>query len=445
VRILQVISGYLPHETAGMQVHVRDLCHGLRQRGHEVEVFTRLAGKGHQEFELSCSEWEGIRVTRITNNFDDVDRFELLYTHPTIDARFDRFLDEVRPDLVHVHHLTCLSTSMIEVARRRGIPVVMTFHDYWMVCLRGQRIRPEDLGICDTLDRERCLTCLNRLWPHLLPLGGPRSLIDRLRQRPPSLRKLAAWETHVRRMLDACQALTAPARFHRERFIEWGIAEQRLFLVPYGFAKDSLRGEPRGRKPVGHIGFIGSVIPSKGVHILCAAFNRLGRRDLVLHIHGEPLNFHGDTGYAARLQALIDGNLDVRFHGRYENRDVAAILAGLDVLVVPSVWWENSPLTVREGALAGLTVIASRLGGLEEAVQEGVALGFRGGDPEDLARVLSRVLAEPQLRDEMSRKGDLVCDLETSVGRMEEIYHFAVRAARGDTTQRPAALPRASA
>jgi glycosyltransferase involved in cell wall biosynthesis len=255
------------------------------------------------------------------------------------------------------------------------------------------------------------------------------------------MQKLTAWEAHVRRMLDLCQALTAPARFHRERFVEWGIDSERLFLAPYGFATEELRGVPRGEKPVRHLGFIGGVIPSKGVHVLCEAFNRLDRRDLTLHIYGEAPSFHGDTGYVTRLRAMVRPGLDVRFHGRYEHRDVPRILAGLDVLVVPSVWWENAPLTVREGALAGLTVVASGLGGLQEAVDDGFAVGFRGGDADDLARVLARVLAERRLRDEMSRRGDRVCDLETNALRMEEIFAFAQRAARGETTDRPPLFP----
>jgi glycosyltransferase involved in cell wall biosynthesis len=440
LRVVHVINGYLPYETTGTQIHVRDLCRGLRDRGHEAQVFTRLSGNEHGEFEISRSEWEGTRVTRLTNNFTDLDRFELLYTHPTIDARFGEFLEGARPDLVHVHHLTCLSTSMIEVARRRGLPVVMTFHDYWMVCLRGQRIRPDDLGICETLDRARCLSCLNRLWPHLLPLDAPRSLLERLLGRPPSKNKLTAWEAHVRRMVDSCHALTAPARFHRSRFIEWGADRDRLFLAPYGFAVDALSAAPRGRKEVRHLGFIGAVIPSKGVHVLCEAFNQLDRRDLVLHIHGEAPSFHGDTGYLDRLRQIARPDLDVRFHGRYEHRGLPAILASLDVLVVPSLWWENSPLTVREGVLAGLPVVVSGLGGLEEAVEEGLAIGFRGGDAEDLARVLSRVVADAQLRDLMSRKSALICDLQRSAARFEEIYEFALRSAHGQPAPRPALL-----
>lgn len=429
MRIAHVISGYLPQETAGTQIQLRDLCRGQRARGHAVEVFTRLGGREHGELEISHGEWEGVPVTRLTNNFDDLDRFERLYTHPTIDARFDDFLRRARPALVHVHHLTCLSTSMITVARRRDIPVVMGLHDYWMQCLRGQRIRPDDLGICDTLDRERCLTCLNRLWPHLLPLAGRRSLWDRLRGRPPSLGKIHAWERHAERMLRACQALTAPSRFHRERFIAAGIAAARVFVAPYGLPLDELRAAPRPRRPVRHIGFIGSVIPSKGVHVLCAAFDRLDRTDLVLDVYGEMPSFHGDTGYPDRLRAMVRPHLTVRFHGRYEQRDVPRILAGLDVLVVPSLWWESYCLTAREGALAGLPVVASRLGALEEAVADGIAIGFAAGDADDLAGALRGLVdATPGA----APRTDRILDLDASIARMEAIYRFAVGAAAVD-------------
>jgi glycosyltransferase involved in cell wall biosynthesis len=426
VRVVHVSSGYLPHETAGTQIYVRDLTRGLRARGHRVEVFTRLAGREHDELEVSHSSYDDVPVTRITNNFDDVHCFERLYTHPIIDARFEQFLQGNRPDIVHIHHLTGLSTSMIAVARRRGVPVVMTLHDYWTVCLRGQRIRPNDLGICEELDRERCLKCLQPLWPHLLPPFGARSLWERLRRRPPSLRKLHVWEVHMRHMLAQCQALIAPSRFHRDRFVEWGCEPSRMFVVPSVVDTAALSRVARGSHQRQHIGFIGSVIPSKGVHVLCDAFRRLNRADLVLDIHGEAPNFHGDTGYVDRLRELVPPHLTVRFHGRYEHRDLARILGGLDVLVVPSLWWESYCLTAREGAAAGLPVIASRLGALAEAVDEGVAVGFRAGDGEDLAGVLARHLgAQPR-----SNAGTATATLEAGVALVEQIYRSVLGEAR---------------
>jgi glycosyltransferase involved in cell wall biosynthesis len=432
VRILQVIGGgYLPHETTGTQIYVRDLCRSLRARGHDVRVFTRLAGNAFPELAVTRDEWEGVPVTRLTYNFADLDRFELLYSHPQIDAAFDRCLDEIRPDLVNIHHLSCLSTSMIGVARARGIPVVMALHDYWMVCLRGQRIRPDDLGICDVLDRDRCVTCLNKLWPHLLPLSGPRSLWDRLLGRPPALAKIEAWERHMKASLASCDAVTAPSSFHRERFVEWGLDPARVLVAPIGLAADQYKAAARVERPMKHLGYIGSVVPSKGVHVLCDAFRRLARRDLVLHVHGEAPSFHGDTSYLGSLRRSVSPDLDVHFHGRYEHEDLPAILASLDVLVVPSLWWESFCLTAREGALAGLPVVASDLGALEEAVREGIALGFKAGDADDLARALTRVLNEPALRADMRRKAAGIRNLDQSTARMLEIYEAVTDTAAG--------------
>lgn len=424
MRIVHVISAYLPYETTGTQILVRDLCRGLVARGHEVSIFTRLAGTDYGELEVSRADWEGVPVTRITNNFADVDRFERLYTHPTIDARFEEYLAATQPDVVHVHHLTCLSTSMIDVASRRNVPVVMALLDYWMVCLRGQRIRPDDLGVCEVLDRDRCLNCLQALWPHLLPTGL-RSVVDRLLGRATAADKIAAWEAHIRRMFDRCQVLTSLSRFHRDRFLEFGLDADRVVLAPPGIA-DSLAGLRRPTRPRRHIGFIGSVIPSKGVHVLCDAFSRLNRTDLTLHIHGEAPAFHGDTHYVDRLRQSIPPDLQVEFHGRYEHADLPRILETLDVLVVPSLWWESYCLTAREGAVAGLPVIASYLGGLEDAVDDGIVVGFRPGDAGDLATQLARVIRDgftPRM-DGRYPKG--VLTLDTSTARAEDIYRAVV-------------------
>ncbi len=418
MKIVHVISGYLPDDTGGTQMQVRDLCHAQRSRGHDVHVFARTAGSEHDELSLSRDSWEDVPVTRLTNNFLDCDRFELLYSHPVIDRRFDAFLADEQPDVVHIHHLTCLSTSMIEVAKKRGIPVVMTLQDYWMVCPRGQRLHPVDGTICEDLDRSRCLPCLRSLWPHLLPRSA-----GLLRGRfEPSMRKLLRWESHIRRMLDLCDTLVTPSEFHRDRFVEFGVQANRCRVVANGVAADHLLAPPRDDAPIHHIGFIGSVLPSKGVHVLIDAFSRLGRRDLELHIHGETPPFHEKTDYLDQLLTSVVPGLTVEFHGRYENRDLASILAKIDLLVVPALWWESFCITAREGALAGLPVIVSDLGGLTEAVSQGLALGSPPGDAEALAVAIARVCDDAELRRALTRKAHLVQRIQDTAAEIEQIY-----------------------
>ncbi len=415
LNIVHVVSGYLPQDSGGTQMQLRDLCCAQQLAGHEVRIFARVGGGDGAEHELLEGEWEGVPVTRLVNNFAECDRFERLYSHPAIDRCFRAYLEQRPPDLVHVHHLTCLSISMVEVAKSLGVPVVMWLSDYWLVCLRGQRIHPADLSICETADRGRCLACLRRLWPHLLP--EPDGTAP-----DPGLESLRRWEEHVRRILELSDALLMPSAFHRDRLIDFGVPGQRSHVVTYGLPRDQLLAEPRGRRPVRRVGFIGTVIPSKGVHVLIEAWNRLGRADLHLDIHGEVTPYHEKTSYLEELEAALEPQLAVHFHGRYENRDLPRILASLDVLVVPSLWWESYCLTAREGALAGLPVVVFELAGLAEAVDEGLALGCAAGDARQLAVLLERLCDDPELRDRMSRKAELVRGISECAAQIESIY-----------------------
>ncbi|MCA8969271.1 MAG: glycosyltransferase [Planctomycetes bacterium] len=389
MRIAHVISDYLPASRGGTQLHVRDLARASRRLGHDNVVFAGERGTGRADFSIADDVHDGVAVRRVTYGFGDFDRFDRLYVHPKIDARFGDWLDDVHPDIVHVHHLSALSTRCVELAKGRGLPVVLTLHDHWLVCPRGQRIHPETLEICADLDRSRCLPCLSKLWPHLLPIGNAAS-------RALSAAHLARWEAEIRRVLASCDLLISPSDFHRATFATLGLDPHRHVTIEHGLDRSLLVAPPRTRA-VRRIGFVGTVLPSKGVHILANAMAILARDELELVVHGEVANFHGDTSYGDRLREAA-GSVRCTFAGSYAHEDLPRILADLDVLVVPSIWWESFCLTIREGALAGLPVVASDHGAMSEAVAQGFALGFRPGDAQDLARAIERVTDEPELR-----------------------------------------------
>ena len=420
MKILHVVSSYLPEATGGTQLQLYQLAREQQRLGHEVVIFARTGGNGEDDFELLEDEWDGMPVFRLVHNFQDCDRFEKLYTHPTIDRRFRQFLERVSPDLVHVHHLTCLSTSMVEEVKRLGLPLVMWLSDFWLQCPRGQRVHPETLTICENLDRSRCVPCLQKLWPH--HLGDPPAPGEAVDPNHSAFEKLAGWDAHMARMLDLADVLLTPSAFHRDRFVETGVPKERFRVLTYGLPKDDLLAEPRGKQAIRRIGYIGSVIPSKGVHTLVEAFARLGRDELELDIYGEIVPFHEKRDYLEELQAMVPSGLEVRFHGRFENQDLPQLFESMDLLVVPSLWWESYCLTAREGALAGLPVVASDLAGLSEAVDQGLVLGFEPDNPEDLARVLARVCDEPDLREELTHQAHKVRPMKACAAEMEEVY-----------------------
>ncbi len=140
------------------------------------------------------------------------------------------------------------------------------------------------------------------------------------------------------------------------------------------------------------------------------------------------------TALTAELRARAK-NPRTEFLGRFDNRRVGALLAEIDVLVVPSLWWENSPLTISEAFLAGVPVVVSDIGGMAEMVQEGVN-GFRvpPGDSDALAAAIRRFVDDPTLARRLTPKPETVRDMRDDAARTEiEMFRLvdAARAARG--------------
>lgn len=422
MKIAHVLSDYLPQSRGGTQLHLRDLCRSLRALGHQSAIFAGERGSGREDFHVAQDEHDGVPVTRLTYEFRDFTRFDRLYVHPKVDAHFASWLVDTAPDVVHVHHISGLSSRIVELAQAQGCPVVLTLHDFWLVCPRGQRIHPETLQICEELDRETCLDCLAKLWPHLLPVEDDRPL---------ARAHLERWENAMRAMLQRCQVLIAPSDFHRERFVEYGLDAERVVTVEHGLDKASLELAPRER-PIRTLGFVGTALPTKGVHVLIEAFRILNRPELQLRIHGEVANFHGDTSFAERLRTASDG-LDVRFEGGYEHEELPRILSELDLLVVPSIWWESFCLTIREGALAGLPVLASAHGAMGEAVDQGIARGFRPGDAQDLAQRLAELIEEAPAREELLAAAARVRSIADCAAETAKHYERALQTAAAST------------
>jgi glycosyltransferase involved in cell wall biosynthesis len=422
--VLQVAHGFPPSSQAGTEVYARALSLALQRAGARVSVFHRVADPGRAEHAVESAVVEGLPVTRINNTFRAARSFEDVYRSAPIDRAFGRALDEARPDVVHFHHLTCLSTGLVAEAVRRRVPVVYTLHDYWLICQRGQFLR-RDLSLCDGQEDGACARCLG--W-QLDLRGGTRLAAAALRRRldgggptrAAAVRRLAraahgvyaslffarqgCARAQVRRRMEAVRAacagvdaFLAPSRFLMERYREFGIPAGRLRFWPYGFERGvEVERVPRGEGPV-RFGYIGTWMPPKGLHVLVEAFDGLDPRRARLHVHGHPVGYPEHEDYLERVRARARSPA-IHFEGPYDNRQVGALLAGLDVVVTPSIWFENAPLTVQEAMMAGLPVVASDLGGMKELVRDGVnGLLFRPRDPSDLRAALQRFVDDPDL------------------------------------------------
>jgi glycosyltransferase involved in cell wall biosynthesis len=200
--------------------------------------------------------------------------------------------------------------------------------------------------------------------------------------------------TAVQEALKTVDVFIAPSRFLRDRFCEFGVPPEKIRYLDNGFDLTPFQVIPRQGQRQARVRFayIGTLVEHKGVHVLVEAFNRLDPTCAELRLYGDPDVF---PQYTARLQALATHPY-ISFAGRFENHDVGRILAEVDALVVPSIWFENSPLTIHEARLAGVPVIASNLGGMAEYVEDGkTGLLFRAGDVDDLHEKLEWFIHNP--------------------------------------------------
>ena len=461
MRVLIVSHGFPPHAQGGAEIYAHEHALAFARAGDKVLVLTRESNPAREEYGVREERRHGLTIAWVNNTFSRTASFADSYRNEGIRRVTASIIEGFAPDVAHVHHLTCLSTEIVRDLAAIGIPVFFTLHDYWLICHRGQLL-DRRLNVCSGPEASGCgaclgpaagagagvysarsaLTTIERVLPSALtrPLRAAGAFVAGI---PPS--RFAPWRadkagegrereesvarmTHMREVAAHVTHFFAPSRFMRDRFIAFGIDPARITVSEYGRPVSSFARQPAAARPPLRLGFLGSLMVSKAPHLLLEAAAALPPGSVSIELFGEPVDYHGDTSYRDRLAPLLS-QPHVHVRGRIAHDDVARALSSLDVLVVPSIWPENSPLVIREAFLAGVPVVASRIGGIPETVTDGVnGLLFNPGDAPDLSRTLQRLVSSPTLLETLGRGIPPVRTLEDDVAAMRQAYAAATDA-----------------
>ena len=445
LRILTVIHDFLPKHAAGTEIYAYHLAKRLATR-HDVHLLFCEARHDRPRYEVSHGAYDGLPFTEVVHNYH-WENFEETYRDPNMDAIFARVLEDFSPDVVHIQHLHYFSIDFIRLAKAFGASVVYTLHEFMLMCARGGQLLREDMEICRLPVPEKCADCIrHRRLGEDYGQGKSSSVLGRLAQyvpqglrdafehfTPPAVPKIldAKWRgiyaAAAARRLECLKSRMAevdlfisPSAFLRDRFIESGmIAPDRIVHSDNGFFVEPFRGTAHRPSEILRFGFVGTIAEYKGVHVLVEAFEEIREPGVELEIWGDVEVFQE---YKARLLGLVR-NPAIKLKGRFENSKIAEVLAGLDVLVVPSLWYENSPLTIHEAWLAGLPVIASNIGGMAELVVHGVnGLHFKVGDAADLRAKIRELIADRSLVARLGRSPGPVKTIDENALEIEGIY-----------------------
>jgi glycosyltransferase involved in cell wall biosynthesis len=382
----------------------------LARRGWEVTVFHAAVKPAVGEPAYHVAEWEddGVRLVGVHNRAHGLwDRERPLreLDDPPITAAFAAELDRLAPDAVHFHNLHNLGAALIDQAAARGIPSWFTTHNYWLICPRAYLMTGEGTICAGPGDGRRCATCTGSAAPE------------------DYARRLAEIRARVSRGVTGVLAVSEAVR---RTLLGAGYPAELVDVVRQGMPHDTRLWERLGRDRASGraagpdapltVAFLGSAYPHKGPQLLVEAAQRVQAPIRVL-IHGEV-----PTVFAPTLRAL-DARGICELRGTFATDELEQVLAGVDVAVLPSMWWDCAPLAAAECLAARVPLVVPRLGGLAEAVRDGVdGLVVDPLSADALTRALERLASEQGLLERLQAGIDPPYPFSAYVDELEACY-----------------------
>ncbi len=382
MRAVHALAWYFPDSTGGSEVYVEGLARELARRDVKNIVVAAREGEDSE----SC-QYNDIPVFRYPL-FAPTGRDDTRGAAPHGGfEHFARWLESHAPDIYHQHSWSrgC-GLHHLRYAKRLGLATVLTVHVPSVLCLRGSMMR---LGRepCDGwVENKRCSRCWAEArgiatpvatalanMPHALSTLADRYVTPSRLTTALATRALVA--AHAGRMQELGQLadrVVVVCQWLYDAMVRNGLSPQKLRLCRQGVAT-ATKPVVRARKETGvcTIGFLGRWDALKGIHILVQAIRRLDRNVPVeLVVHGMHQGAEGDA-YRKRVQHEAMGDPRIVFRGAVAHEDLPGVLAGFDILAIPSLCMETGPLVALEALAAGVPVLGSDLGGICELVRSG--------------------------------------------------------------------------
>jgi glycosyltransferase involved in cell wall biosynthesis len=310
------------------------------------------------------------------------DWFKFSNADPKFPREFRELLRKLNPDVVHFHHYLNFGVEAFYHVRETlpDCKIVLTLHEYLALCHHyGQMITKQNSTLCYEATPIRCSGCFKDISPGNF-----------------FLRNL-----YIKRFFDVVDHFVAPSAFLAERYVAWGIPKERVAVIENVIApplQTPAVAQQRMESDILRVGFFGQVSSLKGINVLFEAAEILDDRK----IENIAFEIYGDhSGQPPELQADFLARLkkvgrNVKFQGAYDQQRVDRLMQAVDVVLVPSIWWENSPVVIQEAFRNRRTVICSDIGGMAEKVRDGIdGFHFPVGNAMALASLLIR-LADSQ-------------------------------------------------
>jgi glycosyltransferase involved in cell wall biosynthesis len=416
MKVIHVPFCFAPDPFGGTEVYVANLARDLQGLG--VNAMVAAPSETSRSYTI-----DGLQVRRYAVSDKVTDIVQLYGPGDLLAAtEFAKILDEEMPDLVHLHAFTRgVSLRLVHAAKKRGIPVVFTYHTPTVSCQRGTLLL-WGKGFCDgKLDVIRCSGCtlnglgiysplaaqMGRLTPTFGRWLGDRGLQGGVWTALRMSELISVRHAIFRKMASEVDHIVAVCNWVKDVILLNDVPEAKVSLSRHGISwvpDQTAANSPSSTRQSGdtmRLAFVGRMDSTKGLHVLIKAFKMAPTLNARLDVYGV-VQSPANAAYQKEMLTLAEGDSRISFLEPIAPQQVVTRLRAYDFLAVPSQWLETGPLVALEAFAAGIPVIGWKLGGINEIVQDGVnGLLIEPDSVERWAETLRRAAEDARLRAQL--------------------------------------------
>lgn len=446
LRILLPVHCFFPNHFYGTETYTLELAKTLRSAGHEVSILSAiLYGEKSTGEPYTRYVYDGLQVHCVDLNSQPLKTFRQMYLRPDLYHLLKDIVGRINPDIAHVMHLMGHTATLLEVLRDLEVPTVATLTDFFGIC-SNSKLKRHDGSLCLGPNRRstNCLICYIKTHAHFISHKYAVRFIRNdvslkiLAEMLPSIAKLPSFKDRpllgqisevtdriniLRPLYGVYQAMIAPTNFLFDAYMRNRFYPEKLKKISFGINLDLVEGyrKPRQKNDSRiQFGYIGQITAHKGVDLLIRAFSKLKGNSSSLTIYGPS---DQDDQYMDQLRALSKNQDEIEFRSTFPQTELASRLSKMDILVIPSRWYENSPLVLLYALATRTPVIVTDVKGMNEFVKDGFnGYTFKKDSVQDLLSRMQKIVDNPSRINRLSENANYFKDISDHAEEVLAIY-----------------------
>lgn len=397
-----ILHMFMPESSSGTEVLTYNIAKDFQKKGYQVNIISAYQNNAAEEGTLHQEVYDSLPVYKISYRktfLTDVIARDL--HSQKVGRSLKNLLSLIKPDIIQFTHLKYISAQAIDIALQQCSRVFLFSTDYWFVCPRTTLFNSVTNIICDNnkITAAGCVSCMTNVNSASLFVNTIGKFGRSIPSFPFNIHvNLENRTTDIIRAYNRLSGMFAPSQFMEEKLIEAGVDSKLITVIPFAQDVSLSSGIPnnKGTKKPEYVtvAFIGTIIPEKGVHVFIDVARQFDSNDTKIKF-----KLYGDleinTKYSKKILGLTKNLQNLDICGTFKQEDFEGILEKIDIVIVPSIWHENSPLVAIKAAMAGKWVVLSDVGGLRTIMDyTNKTLYFKVGEASECSLKLTQLIQD---------------------------------------------------